>query len=167
MKTKQLIAIVACSVILYSCDQQKSVADQQELTDKEAVMIQDEINERMSVVIEGIKTNEFDKIFGDFWQSDSCTFMLNGVMLKGYDQIAEAFRQGEAVRQNLDFQIRSEEIVVLDRNAAMHLAEFTNRVGMANDSVSNEAGNWTAVFKKINDRWKVVHVHESYNVIQD
>ncbi len=87
--------------------------------------------------------------------------------MRGYEQILSGFKQGLGSRKNTSLDLLSEEVVVLDRHAAMHLAKFTNTMTLANDSILKVAGHWSAVFKKINGQWKVVHVHESYNEVKD
>ena len=129
--------------------------------------IRKEIRIHMDSVIKGLNTNDPELIFADFWRSDSTRFMLNGHELKGYDQIVDAFRQGVATRKNTEVTLHDDEVMVLDRNSAMHLAGFTNAMILENDSMVRLEGYWNAVFKKMEGQWKVVLVHESYNPVTD
>ncbi|MBL7473985.1 YybH family protein [Robertkochia sediminum] len=154
---------VIFALVLPGCNGGGHHEERKQLTPEESEAVKSEIKALMAVVIEGLETNDPDKLFRDFWRSDSASFYLNGMAMQGYDEIIGGFSQGMESRQNTKMTLSSEEIVVLDRDAAMHLAEFTNSMVLTNDSTMTVKGYWSAVFKKINEQWKVVHVHESFN----
>ncbi|WP_224491290.1 YybH family protein [Robertkochia flava] len=163
MRRTFLGLFILSGVLLGSCSQEQSTVKPEMLTQEEVTQIRQEIMKHMEGVVEGIETNDPEKLFRDFWRSDSATFFLNGVQMKGFDQIMNGFSQGMETRKNTNLELTAEEIVVLDRHAAMHLAEFTNAMQLANDTTVTVAGYWSAVFKKLDGQWKVVHVHESFN----
>lgn len=161
MRTLATVAIF--TLVLLGCNPGDHPKKPTQMTPEETEMIKNEISTLMEVVVEGLETNDPDKLFRDFWRSDSASFYLNGMAMQGYDEIIGGFSQGMESRKNTKMTLSSEEIVVLDKNAAMHLAEFTNSMILTNDSTMTVKGYWSAVFKKINGQWKVVHVHESFN----
>lgn len=167
MKLKFYYVLLFAGLVLGSCTgQPETDKAPAALSREQESQISQEIMQKMATVIEGIRTGDQEKIFGDFQRSDSVSFMLNGLQLEGFDQIMEAFSQGAETRTTVQFEVVSEQVVVLDQHAAMHLAGFNNQLQLANDSIVTESGYWTAVFKKIDGAWKVVHVHESYNAVE-
>lgn len=155
-----------CASLLLSCGQSADTAHRDILEAGEEDQIKKEIRAHMEVVMDGLLTNDPEKLFRDFWRSDSVSFYLNGMEMKGYDQIIDGFSQGMTTRKNTAIELTDESVMVLGRNAAMHLTGFTNEMIMTNDSVVKVAGYWSAVFKRINGEWKVVHVHESFNPVE-
>lgn len=150
-------------LLFMGCNQSESKGSKDLLSPEQTEAIKSEIKGHMEVVIEGLETNDPDKLFRDFWQSDGATFYLNGMAMTGYDKILDGFRQGMKSRQNTKITLNSEEIMVLGPGVAMHLAEFTNDMILENDSTVALKGYWSAVFRKIDGQWKVIHVHESFN----
>lgn len=161
MRTLMICAIF--TLVLLGCNRGGHHEEQMQITPEETEAVKSEIKALMAVVIEGLETNDPDKLFRDFWRSDSASFYLNGMAMQGYDEIIGGFSQGMESRQNTKITLTSEEIMVLSPEVAMHLAEFTNDMIMENDSIVALKGYWSAVFKKIDGQWKVVHVHESFN----
>lgn len=144
---------------LYSC----TTGESNSVTES---AIKSEILSLGGEVITALNENESGEIlYRDFWQSDAALFLIDGQKVKGYSKIKEIMQQLPQMRKNVVIDPFNEEVLVLSDHMALHLVEFDETKIHLNDSITEKKGLWTTLYKKIDDAWKIVMVHESH-VIQ-
>ncbi|MDZ7716475.1 MAG: nuclear transport factor 2 family protein [Balneolaceae bacterium] len=124
--------------------------------------IEQEILSMGSDVVQALNEANIDDLVRDFWQSDSTLFMINGMKVQGYESIMGVMEQIPNRRKDLDLKVEDEQVYVLSNNAAVHVVKFREVVTRLDDSISESEGVWNTVYKKMDDGWKIVMVHESH-----
>ncbi|WP_455170045.1 hypothetical protein [Aegicerativicinus sediminis] len=151
-----LILAFTTIVTFYSCKQEE---ESPLLSSGE---VQKQILDKAREVVWGLNHKDSDTLMSQFWKSDDALFIINGNMVKGYDNIEKGLKQGMLARKLFQLKITNEFVEVFTPVSAMHVAEFEQEVTDQNDSTFTEKGSWSAFYRKLEDEWKVVLVHESY-----
>ena len=147
--------ILFCLLVLVACQHEETQRKENSSFQMADVEF---IRQHGQLVEWAINHNRLDSLMKDFWQSDSAYFMANGRMLKGYEAIYKSFQRD---RSGLSIKLTEAQAVLLSPDIGIHLAKFdqTNT-----DSIGKEKhfkGVWSAHYKKIDGKWKVIGVHES------
>jgi ketosteroid isomerase-like protein len=150
---RTLFLIPGLLFALASCTNNKTIPES---------VIRDEILSKGNDIVRALNEADIKGLYKDFWQSESALFLIDGMKVEGYDQIKSIMEGIPNMRKDLDLTVENEEVYVLSEKIAIHLVEFKERKTLLNDSISEGQGLWTTVFKKIDDEWKVIMVHESH-----
>lgn len=124
--------------------------------------VQKQILDKGREVVWGLNNKNSDTLMAQFWESDEALFIINGRMIKGYDNIAKGLEGSMAARKLFQLSITDEFVKVFTPVSAMHVAEFEQEVTDEKDSTFIERGTWSAFYRRLDEQWKVVLVHESY-----
>ena len=129
-------------------------------TDNQA--IEEQIRAQGLKIVEALNKPDLQFLVGDFHQSDESVFIINGYKMVGYEAIKNAILGIPNRRKSIEVTVKSDKVMVLGPESAMHIVDFAQVETALDDSVSTAEGTWTSVYRKFDDEWKVVLVHESY-----
>jgi ketosteroid isomerase-like protein len=83
---------------------------------------------------------------------------MDGVATVGRDAILARFRADSSVRAFLDHTFQGTRITPLGPDAAIHTTSFRERLALRTGDTVEVAGTWTNVFRRADDRWRIVHM---------
>lgn len=108
--------------------------------------------------------NELDTVglMSHFHQSESTLFVIDGMKMKGYGQIRAGLGFHTAQIMERELIILDQSVEVLSPDMAIQVVEFTDEVTPREGETATSKGTWTSLYKKMDDGWKVVMVHESH-----
>ena len=119
------------------------------------------------IVVNALNEGNVEALLGEYWQSDSAMFIINGRQIKGYDQIGKRLAESIKYRKKMELVVTSEDVLIHSMISATHIVEFKQTITALDDTISKSEGIWTAVYRKINGAWKAVYVHESYYPVSE
>ncbi|MEX0997442.1 MAG: hypothetical protein WDZ45_10370 [Flavobacteriaceae bacterium] len=152
---KQTALLLGVFIFLFSCTENKeSFYDENE--------VKQEILEHGASIVRALNEGDTETLIRDFWKSDSTLFLIDGNKIQGYEQILSVLEGIPARRKDLVLDVDHEEVIVLSKHTALHIVDFQEKVTHMNDSVSKGQGVWSTLYKKIQNDWKVIMVHESH-----
>lgn len=152
---RQTILLSGAFLFILSCTE---VSDNP--YDKEK--IKQEIQNLGEDVVWALNEANTDTLIRDFRKSDSTLFLIDGFKIQGYDNIRSSLEGIPERRKNLDLDVDDEQVLVLSEDMAIHVVEFHEEVTYMNDSISRGQGIWSTFYRKMNDEWKIIMVHESH-----
>ena len=157
---KQILLLFGIILYICSCTDKKK-------TSCDKVTIEQEILQLGKSVVWALNEANTDTLIRDFWQSDSALFLIDGFRVQGYERIRSLLKGIPNRRKKLVLDVDDEMVLVLTENMAIHVVEFNQKVTHMNDSISTDKGIWSTVYKKMQDDWKIIMVHESHLISKD
>jgi ketosteroid isomerase-like protein len=113
-------------------------------------------------VVRALNEADTETLLRDFWKSDSTLFLIDGIKIEGYEAIRSALEGIPTRRKDLVLDVDNEQVIILSENIALHVVQFHEKVIHMDDSISRGQGVWSTLYKKIQDDWKIIMVHESH-----
>ena len=93
-----------------------------------------------------------------YWKSEMLTFSSGGKTARGWKTTLERYKKGYDTREKMGVLKFSEiEVVSLGEKAALVLGRWH----LARKKVGDVGGNFSLVWRKFDDGWKIVHDHTS------
>lgn len=129
-------------------------------TDQEQAIIK-ELKSKVDLIVEGINKLDADLALTDMDGKHFYRFINNGYIVDDYESTYMILKNNYAGLKELKLTITDESYTVLSPNSALHSARFMEEFSDVSDNKFSFKGAWTAVFQKIDQVWKVVHVHQS------
>jgi len=102
---------------------------------------------------------DLDGFLDAYWDSSERTFFSNGRMFRGHDEIAALMRDrykggmGRLTYGEPHFEVVGRDVAVVSGEWAVQLPNGQERRGLG-----------TAVVRKVNGRWRIVHDHSSFDM---
>jgi L-asparaginase / beta-aspartyl-peptidase len=99
---------------------------------------------------------DIDAFVDYYWKSDDVTFSSGGKTTRGWTATRDGYRERYPTREKMGtVKFSNLEITPLGDRAAMVLGEWK----LERDEPIG--GNFTLVFRKVDDRWVIIHDHTS------
>lgn len=115
------------------------------------------INEIIAAQADAWNRGEIDEFMSPYWRSEQLTFSSGGSTKRGWETTRDGYKRRYPTRDRMGRLEFSEiEITPLGDDAALVLGRW--RLAREPDSVG---GNFSLVFKRINNQWKIIHDHTS------
>ena len=152
---KQIALLFAVSLFHCSC----AAAGESSFNEDE---VRQEILKLGGDIVQALNDADIETLTRDFWESDSTLFLINGMKIEGYERIRSMLEMIPSRRKGLVLDVDSEQVIVLSENTALHVVEFHEEITRMDDSTSKGQGVWSTLYKKMEDGWKIVMVHESH-----
>jgi L-asparaginase / beta-aspartyl-peptidase len=100
---------------------------------------------------------DIDEFMEHYWKSDELTFSSGGQITRGWTRTKENYQRRYPTREQMgQLKFTQLEITPLGQSAALVLGRWQ----LARDS-SPVGGNFTLIFRRLGDRWVIVHDHTS------
>ncbi|GGD83361.1 YybH family protein [Planktosalinus lacus] len=157
---KQVALLLGVFLIHFSCTDTKENFYNED-------SVKQEILQLGALIVLALNEGDTETLIRDFWQSDSALFLIDGNKIQGYENILSVLNGIPTRRKDLVLDVDHEEVVVLSENMALHIVEFQEKITHMNDTTSRGQGVWSTLYKKIEDNWKIIMVHESHLKKQD
>ncbi len=96
---------------------------------------------------------------GEFWADDP-EFVIagDGTLVASYDEWMSQIKELWGGTANVNsFEFFNPHVYVLADDAAAYSTEYKWSITSHAGETTNARGSWTYVFKRLNDRWRVVH----------
>ena len=152
---KQIALLLGVLLFFFSCTKTEENSYKED-------EIKQEILKLGESVVQALNEADIETLTRDFWESDSTLFLINGNKIEGYENILAAMEEIPTRRKDLNLNVDNEQVLILSDNMAIHVVEFNEEITRMDDSISRSQGVWSTLYKKIQDDWKIVMVHESH-----
>jgi hypothetical protein len=113
-------------------------------------------------IVQGLNNRDSRVLIRDFRKSDSISFLIDGMVIQGYDSISSLMEKLPASRKAHKLNVVNERVQIIDENVGIHIVEFNERVTLLNDSIVEGSGVWSAIYHRKPAGWEIVMVHESH-----
>jgi hypothetical protein len=153
-----LVVIIA----LGSCKQAGQIKQPEVLTAEQEQTIIKEVTSVMNATVKKINELNVDSVFNDWSKINFSRFIINGIILNSYDSTYTIFKDIYSKIKKLNFEFTDERYTVLSLNTVLFSASFKDESIDINNNQSRLQGAMTCVFQKTDEKWKMIHVHQSY-----
>jgi len=148
-------------ITFLSCKESGQLKQQEVLTEEKKLTIISEIQSLLKSTVGGLNNLNVDSVFKSMSAMNFSTFINNGVIFSDYDSTYATFKKMYAQIESLNVVLSNEKYTVLSVNSALFSAGFKEDLIVKNKNFSNQ-GAMTCVFQRIDNNWKMIHVHQSY-----
>lgn len=149
-------------ILLTSFSNRQQVPQTEVLTQDQEQAIIKELKSIMDATVVGINKLDVDLVLSDMDGKHFYRFINNGYLLDNYESLYTGLKNTYAGLKEMKLTVTDESYTVMSPNSALHSASFMEEFTDASDKKSSFKGAWTAVFQKMDQEWKVVHVHQSF-----
>ena len=135
----------------------ENIARQQNSIDQQA--LENAIRQVLQTQQQHWSNGDIDQFMGYYWKSDDLTFSSGGKVTRSWQATLDNYKQRYSSDKEMGhLYFDNLEITPLGPEAAFVLGEWhlTRDVG-------NIGGNFTLIFRNIDNRWVIVHDHTSQN----
>jgi hypothetical protein len=131
------------------------------LTAEQEQVINKEIQNIMDQMIRGINNFNVDSVFKNIDQMNFSSFITNGVILD-YGSAYAATKDFYSQVKKVDNVISEKSCKVLSNNSALFSCSFNEEIIDLKNDVHNFQGAMSCVIKKLDNKWKIIHIHQSF-----
>lgn len=124
---------------------------------EEGAVVRAAVEEVVRAQVDAWNKGDVDEFVKYYWNSDDVTFSSGGKVTRGWTATANNYRERYPTREAMGRVTFSNlETTPLGDEAALILGEW--KLERADEPM---AGNFTLVFRKLDDRWVIIHDHTS------
>jgi hypothetical protein len=155
MKTRLvfLVLLIAC----FSCG-----TNNKPVSDAQKEKIKGEIKEVVNTIFKGAEEANFEMATEPWLDSPDFVLINNGMTLS-YKEVVDAFKPLFGTLLNQKITIVDEEYAVLDKSTVLYTTNCNSLMNFkAGHSTLADPEAMQFMFKKINNRWKVIYAVDSY-----
>ena len=149
-------------IALGSCKDTDQLKQSEVLTTKKEQAVIKEIKSIMNTTIKGFNTLNVDSVFKDMNSMGFSRFINNGIILDNYDSTYMTVKKIYSKLKTLNVVVSDESYTVLSLNSVLFSASFKEDLIDNNNRMTSNQGAMTFVFKRIDNNWKMIHVHQSF-----
>ncbi len=100
---------------------------------------------------------DIDRFMKHYWKSPNLTFSSSGKVVRGWQATLDRYRTKYSTREKMGrLKFDHLEITLLGDSAALVLGNW--QLARPDD---NPRGNFSLIFRKTGDHWKIIHDHTS------
>lgn len=119
--------------------------------------VKSEIQQVLTKQAKAWNEGDIDAFMKGYWKSDKLTFSAAGKTTRGWRQTLENYKKRYPTREKMgQLTFSNLECTPLGNKAAVVLGRW--HLKRTNDPVG---GNFTLVFRNVEDRWVIIHDHTS------
>ena len=157
-----LFSLVCMVIFLTSCNTRQDMLQQEVMTEDQKQAVVEEMKGMVASIVEGINKRDADLVFKDMNGMNFYGFINNGELLTNYDSTYQIFKNSYSNIKMANIVITDESYTVFSPDLALHTASFIEDFTFMNDYTGRIKGAWSSLFQKVDQEWKLVHVHQSY-----
>jgi uncharacterized protein (TIGR02246 family) len=116
-----------------------------------------DIRATMDQQLEGWNTGSVDGFMKGYWKSEKFTFQSKNKRLNGFEQLAAMYKKNYAGDKMGTLNFKDIEVKALAENLYLVIGRWQV---ITKNKEKNE-GLFTLIFRKIDDKWKIIHDHSS------
>jgi beta-aspartyl-peptidase (threonine type) len=129
----------------------------QDVTADEADAVRTAVGAVLVEQVDAWNRGDIDSFAEHYWKSDDVTFSSGGQTTRGWQATVDGYRERYPTPETMgQVTLSNLEITPLGNSAAMVLGEW--KLERESDPIG---GNFTLLFRRIDDRWVIVHDHTS------
>lgn len=148
MNARPIIIILTALSIFFACERTTS--------DHSQTLINNQIELVLKQQKESWNSGSIEGFMHHYWKSDAFTFQSGDRRLRGWSELLAMYQQNYSGENMGTLDFSDIEIHVLSNNVAYALGRW--RVTKQDTS---RQGLFTLIFKKMNDRWRIIVDHSS------
>ena len=155
MKTRLIFLLLL--IVCYSCG-----TNNKPVSDAQKEKIKGEVKEVVNTIFKGAEEANFEMATEPWLDSPDFVLINNGMTLS-YKEVVDAFRPLFGTLLNQKITIVDEEYAVLDKSTVLYTTNCKSLMNFKNGhSTLADPEAMQFMFKKINNRWKVIYAVDSY-----
>ena len=155
MKTRLIFLLLL--IVCISCGTNNKPA-----SDAQKEKIKGEVKEVVNTYFKGAEEANADMIIGTYFDSPDFVLINNGMTLS-YKEVVDAFKPLFGTLLNQKVTIVDEEYAVLDKSTVLYTTNCNSLMNFKDGhSTLADPEAMLFMFKKINNRWRVIYVVDSY-----
>ena len=153
MKNKLFSSLICCILFVFI----NNVAGQ----NRQNIKIEKQIDSIFHVMIKAAENLDYDKLTTGVDDRYKAGFIIGGLYYAQYDSLIKNFKAKSVgvIRQNITIQ--KEKITVLSDNIVLLTASGMANIEVNNGSTFSVNFDWSFVYAKLDDNWKVIQSHQS------
>ncbi len=152
---KQIALLLGVFLLIFSCTETGENSYNEDDVKQEILKLGES-------VVQALNEADTETLIRDFWKSDSALFLIDGLKIEGYEEIQSVLEGIPTRRKDLVLDVDNEQVIILSEDMALHVVEFHEKIIHMDDNISRGQGVWSTLYKKIQDDWKIIMVHESH-----
>lgn len=154
---RRALAVTTLALVVAACS-----APSAELADADRAAIVAAVTASFDTLSKAIVAHDYDRVEALLADGDDVALAMDGIVTLGRPAIMKGFRSDSSVAKYLDYRWENTRVRVLDRNAALHVTGFWERLAMRSGDTVEIQGTFTNGFQRIDNRWRVVHMAASH-----
>lgn len=149
------------------CNQKDHIKQPDILTpEKEQIIIQ-ELKSIVNTMVQDNNEMKVDSIFKKINKENFAGYINNGMIINNFDSTYMMYKEFFGQLKKTNFALTNESYTVLSSNSALFYADFKVYELEKNNLEFNGKGAMTFIFKKIDEKWKIIHLHLSSFPVND
>ncbi|WP_321996480.1 nuclear transport factor 2 family protein [Draconibacterium orientale] len=153
-----LLILTACTLVFYSCTN----ATEQTLTENEKETLAQEVETTINKMMDGMKNIDVEAAFeSNFLMDENFKYVdIYGKTLKkdGFRKAAHGVFDNV---EKIEFEFTTPIIRIIDRKVAVVNLTYSGKYYFPGSTLAWSPCGSTLVLQKIDNKWKVIHFHES------
>jgi len=158
-----LVTMTLVAGMLTGCSTTESDA----LTEDQKLAIIKELEVVDAKTTEALNNKEADAAFSYFAADNFLRFIDNGRIMEDYNSTVSTFKESFSHLNTVNLVTSDSKITVLSPTTALQTYNLSEEVTTMGGDTMRIKGAITGVFQKIDDRWLMVHVHQSYFPVEN
>jgi hypothetical protein len=155
MKTRLIFLVLL--VLCYSCG-----TNNKPVSDAQKEKIKGEVKEVVNTIFKGAEEANFE-MATETWLDSPDFVLINNGMTLSYKEVVDAFKPLFGTLLNQKITIVDEEYAVLDKSTVLYTTNCKSLMNFKDGhSTLADPEAMQFMFKKINNRWKVIYAVDSY-----
>ncbi len=156
-RTQQAAYVLAAILFLIGGRGNDSRADSRAADDSQDFAVARAINEILDIQTKAWNDGDVDAFMEFYWKSDDLTFSSTGSTTRGWEATKANYKRRYPTRESMGQVAFSEiEVFALGDSAALVLGRW-----LLKRKPTDIGGNFSLVFRRIDDRWVIIHDHTS------
>lgn len=160
---KLFLPQVILAIILTGCNTSQSDA----LTEDQKLSIIKELEVIDHKTTEAIINKDAEAAFSYFAADNFLRFIDNGRIMEDYNSTVSSSKENFSGFKTVNLVTSDSKFTVLSQTTALLTYNFSEGVTTMDDNTMHVKGAMTVVFQKKDDKWLIVHVHQSYNPVEN
>lgn len=160
---KIFIPLILICLTISSCITPKSEV----LTEEKKLAIIEELKIINEKVFEAFTNKDVEAAFSYMDADNFLRFIDNGRIMEDYNKVFSNFKGAYSGFNTSNFYPSDIRITVLSESSALMTNNVSQEIVTTDGHEMKIHGAMTTVFQKINENWRIVHVHQSYNTVKN
>lgn len=136
-------------------------AGAQSLTEQKAGLIKNEVDAIFQEMLISAEKLDYDNLSSGVNDTRKAGFIVNGKYYSRYSLLIDDLKLSGQGIDKQDISIKEKNITVLSDKIVLMTVSGVSKATLPDSRIITASFNWSFVFEKVDNSWKVIHSHQS------